>query len=170
MHTDAAVNTVKHTGPDEFSRAAGRHLLGVLEDKLHFAAKPLPDAAQCERRAHQHGGMRIVSAHMSETGPLRAERRTGGFLHRKRIDIRAKRHSFPRAGSARERSHHTGRRRPFNDQSGERFERLLNIGGGFVLLPGGFGIAVNVVPPGDDLRLVNHSFTHDRLRQADAAR
>ena len=68
VQTEDLLDIVNHAFLHQFARAARRHFFGRLEDKLDAAAQLAAQVAKQFRRAHQHGGVGIVTAGVHYAG------------------------------------------------------------------------------------------------------
>ena len=132
-----------------------------LEQEHHRATQLRPHAGEHFRRAHQHGGMRIVAAGMHDTYLLPAilcahrgsERQACRFRHRQRVHVRTQSHHGPGQPALQDaddaRMRHPGAH--FVEFQRPQLLGYQRRGSGFTVTQ--LRVLVNVMAPGDDLRL-----------------
>ena len=148
MHAGDEVGSVEHPRLDDLPGAARRHLLGVLEDEAHLAGELVAAPEEQLGGAEQHRRVTVVAAGVHDAGTGRHVGEGVLLVDRQRIGVGAEHDDLAGPGAVEPR--HDGRSRGALDlEAAERAQRLLDEGGGLVLLERELGIGVQVPPPRD---------------------
>ena len=157
-----------YTGLIQFDGAAGRQLLGVLEDTDQFAAEFLAMAGSQYGSAQQHGGVPVMAAGMHHAWGFRAKRQLIAFRDGQGVDIRADGNG-PARPAAPDAGHQAGLGGPGDLNVLQFLQLRLNVVGGGKLLERELGVLMEMTAPCDHLGEEFIRFPHPNLFVQDIA-
>ena len=148
MYARDHVDPVEDAAVDDRTGAAGRQLLGVLEDEDDLAGELVAAVDEELRCAEEHRRVAVVAAGVHHSRPRRRVRDVVLLEDRERVDVGPQRDDLPGRGAAKA-SDDRRPGRPLDLEAAERAQRLLDERRRLVLLEGELRIGVEVPAPRD---------------------
>ncbi len=142
------VGTVDGTRLDDAARAAGRQLLGVLEDESNLSGELVAPLAEDLGGGEQHRGVTVVAARVHDPGPRRGVGHVVLLVDRQRVHVGSK-HDHLAGARALQPGDDRRARRALDLEPAERAEGVLDEIRGFVLFERELGVRVEVPAPRD---------------------
>ena len=150
VRADDGVHTVERTCGDELSRAAGRQLLGVLEEESHLTGQLASSRGKRLRDGQEPGGVHVVPTRVHHAVTRRGEVDAARLVDGQRVHVCAQRQHRP-VTTAQPRDH-ARRRRTRDLEPADRVQLPLDERRRLDLLERQLGVRVQVAAPRDRLR------------------